>query len=210
MLSTKRMSTSAGHRRFAAAWDWLSRHESRRERRLRARLVGQARGDTLEIGYGVGSNWPHLPGGVRYVGIEPDPFMRERAERHRPPGRDLDLRDGDAQQLDFPDRSFDTVIGTLVLCTIPDPAAALREIRRVLRPGGSLLFWEHVNAGSRPGRMILGAITPLWSRLGGGCHPNRDTLAAIRAAGFNVAELHHGKIGPLPAIVGRAVPVGES
>ncbi|MEJ5222082.1 MAG: class I SAM-dependent methyltransferase [Tepidiforma sp.] len=198
------MPSSAGHRRFAAAWDWLSRHESARERRLRARLAGQANGRVLEIGYGVGSNWPHLPEGVEYVGIEPDPYMRERAEHHRPPGRDLDLRDGDAQALDFPDASFDTVIGTLVLCTIPDPAAALREIRRVLKPGGRLIFWEHVNAHGRAGRLALAAVTPLWSRVGGGCHPNRDTLETIQAAGFAVEDLQQGKIGPLPAISGVA------
>lgn len=200
------MPSSAGHRRFAAAWDWLSRHESARERRLRARLAGQATGRVLEIGYGVGSNWPHLPADVDYVGIEPDPYMRERAERRRPPGRELDLRDGDAQALDFPDASFDTVLGTLVLCTVPDPAAALREIRRVLKPGGRLIFWEHVNARAKAGRLALGAITPLWSRVGGGCHPNRDTLQAIEAAGFAVEDLRQGKIGPLPAISGVARP----
>lgn len=200
------MPSSAGHRRFAAAWDWLARHESARERRLRARLTGQATGRVLEIGYGVGSNWPHLPADVDYVGIEPDPYMRERAERRRPPGRELDLRDGDAQALDFPDASFDTVLGTLVLCTVPDPAAALREIRRVLKPGGRLIFWEHVNARAKAGRLALGAITPLWSRVGGGCHPNRDTLQAIEAAGFAVEDLRQGKIGPLPAISGVARP----
>lgn len=198
------MSNAAGHRRFAAAWDWLARHESARERRLRARLAGQAAGRILEIGYGVGSNWPHLPADVSYVGIEPDPFMRERAERHRPPDRQLDLRDCDAQALDFPDASFDTVLATLVFCTIPDQQKALREVRRVLAPGGRLLFWEHVNAGSRLGRAVLNAITPLWKRVGGGCHPNRDTLQAIREAGFSVQELKVTKIGPLPAIVGVA------
>ncbi len=198
------MTSAAGHRRFAAAWDWLARHESARERRLRARVVGQATGRTLEIGYGVGSNWPHLPPGVEYVGIEPDAYMRQRAERHLPPAARLDLRDGDAQALEFPDSSFDTVIGTLVLCTIPDPGRALAEIRRVLRPGGQLLFWEHVNATSKLGRLALHGITPLWARIGGGCHPNRDTLEAIREAGFEVAELRRGRIGPLPAISGVA------
>lgn len=198
------MASTSGHRRFAAAWDWLARHESARERRLRARIVGQAEGRVLEIGYGVGSNWPHLPPGVEYVGIEPDPYMRERATRHIPPAAQLDLRDGDAQALEFPDASFDTVIGTLVLCTIPDPGRALTEIRRVLRPGGRLLFWEHINARARPGRLVLGAVAPLWSRIGGGCHPNRDTLETIAAAGFEIIDLRHGKIGPLPAISGVA------
>jgi ubiquinone/menaquinone biosynthesis C-methylase UbiE len=200
------MPAFTGHRRFAAVWDWLSRHEGARERRLRAKLMRQASGRVLEIGYGVGSNWPHLPADVEYVGIEPDPYMRERAERRRPPGRTLDLREGDAQALDFADASFDTVVGTLVLCTIPDPEKALAEMRRVLRPDGRLLFWEHVNARSRLGRGILGALTPLWSRVGGGCHPNRDTLEAIRRAGFDVQELRTLRIGPLPAVLGAAQP----
>lgn len=141
---------------------------------------------------------------IEYVGIEPDPYMRERAVRHRPPGIELDLRDGDAQALDFPDGEFDTVVGTLVLCTIPDPAQALAEIRRVLRPGGKLLFWEHVNARARLGRVALHAVTPLWARLGGGCHPNRDTQAVIESAGFSFEELWSLRIGPLPAIAGVA------
>jgi SAM-dependent methyltransferase len=201
------VSATAGHRRFAAAWDWLARHESPRERQLRERIVGKAEGRVLEIGYGVGSNWPHLPQGVSYVGIEPDPYMRERAERHRPAGLELDLRDGDAQALEFPDGEFDTVIGTLVFCTIPEPDRALAEIRRVLRPGGKLLILEHVNARGRIGRAALHAVTPLWARMGGGCHPNRDTQKIIEAAGFSFESIRNLRVGPLPAIAGVARPI---
>lgn len=194
----------AGHRRFAALWDWMSRHESSQERKLRGEVVGGSSGRVLEIGYGVGSNWPFLPPSVDYTGIEPDPFMRARADHHRPAGRELTLLDGDAEALQFPDGSFDTVIGTLVFCTIPDRDRALSEVRRVLRPGGEFRFWEHVRASGRAGSTFQSALTPLWKRLGGGCHLNRDTEAAMRAAGFDMVDLRHVKIGPLPAIVGMA------
>ena len=195
----------AGHRTFARVWDWMSRHEGRRERRFRAEVAGGARGETLELGYGVGSNWPFLPPEIEYTGIEPDPFMRERAGRNLPPGRGaFHPMEGDAQALCFPDANFDTVIATLVFCTIPDADTALAEARRVLKPGGELRFWEHVRAHGRFGSRAQDLITPLWKRLGGGCHPNRETLAAIRHAGFEVASLREVKIGPLPAIVGVA------
>ena len=201
--------TAAGHRKFAAIWDWMSRHEGRREQQFRSEVVGGSAGTTLEIGYGVGSNWPFLPPSVDYTGIEPDPFMRERAGHHIPAGRQLTLLDGDAQSLAFADASFDTVIGTLVFCTIPDAERALAEVRRVLKPSGEFRFWEHVRAHGRVGGVAQDAITPLWKRLGGGCHPNRETRAAIERAGFEFVRLRSAKIGPLPAIVGAATPVSS-
>src|SRR5215213_3365834 len=119
------MSEFCGHRKFAAVWDFASRHEGRSELALRQEVTSAARGRTLEIGFGVGSNWPYLPPNVEYVGIEPDPHMRERAAAHVPAGRHLTLDEGDAEALDFPDASFDTVIGTLVFCTIGNPGRAL-------------------------------------------------------------------------------------
>jgi SAM-dependent methyltransferase len=195
---------TAGHRRFAALWDWTSRHEGRTERTFRDEVVRGAAGNVLEIGYGVGSNWPFLPAGTDYTGIEPDPYMRERAEHHLPKGRELALVDGDAQAMQFGDATFDTVIGTLVFCTIPDADRALAEVRRVLKPGGEFRFWEHVRSRGRAGSAFQTALTPLWKRLGGGCHLNRDTEAAIKRAGFDLVDLRHVKIGPLPAIVGTA------
>ena len=200
------MDESCGHRRFAAAWERYCRSEGPKQLELRREVTSGAKGRTLEIGFGMGSNWPYLPAEVEYTGIEPDPHMRERAEAYVPPGRALTLTNGDAHVLEFPDGSFDTVIGTLVFCTIPDARRALAEVRRVLKPGGEFRFLEHVRAKNRVGSLLQDAINPLWSRLGGGCHPNRDTLAAMRAAGFEVTSVRGVKVGPMPAIVGCATP----
>lgn len=201
------MATHSGHRGFAAFWEWMNRHEPRGEKELRARTAGGCRGVTVEFGFGAGANWAFLPEGIDYLGIEPDHYMRARAATHpRPSTRGFELRDGDAQALDLPDESVDTVLATLVFCTIPDAAAALREARRVLRPGGQLRFCEHVRpAGKVTGRAMDG-IAPAWSRLAGGCHPNRRTLETIDRAGFELTEIEHTKIGPLPAILGVARP----
>jgi ubiquinone/menaquinone biosynthesis C-methylase UbiE len=205
------MNECCGHRKFAAVWDFAARHEGRSELALREEVMSAARGHTLEIGFGVGSNWPYLPADVEYVGIEPDPHMRKRAAAHVPQGRHLTLANGNAEALDFPDAAFDTVIGTLVFCTIPDAGAALAEVRRVLKPGGEFRFLEHVRAKNRVGAAVQDAIRPLWSRLGGGCNPNRNTLALISAAGFEMAGIRNVKVGPLPAIVGGATkPIGSS
>ena len=194
---------SKGHRRFAAFWDWQARHESQRERDLRAEVAGAARGRTLELGYGVGTNWPFIPKNVEYTGIEPDPYMRERAVGRVPAGREFTLLQGDAQSLQFEDGSFDTVLATLVFCTIQEPEHALAELRRVLRPDGQFVFFEHVRAHSRFGAAIQSGLTPIYRRLAGGCHLNRDTQAATEAAGFDTT-VRRMKIGALPVIVGVA------
>lgn len=195
---------AAGHRIFARVWDWMSRHEGKRERRFRQEVMAGAKGSVLEVGYGVGSNWPFLPPDVEYTGIEPDKYMRERARRHALERDGFRALAGDAQALEFPEASFDTVVGTLVFCTIPDADAALAEVLRVLKPGGEFRFWEHVRARGGAGARAQDLLTPIWKQLGGGCHPNRDTLAAIRRAGFEVTSVREVKIGPLPAIVGVA------
>ncbi len=196
-----------GHRGFAAFWDWMGRHEPRNERRFREQTAGACRGRTLELGFGVGANWAYLPPVVEYTGIEPDPHMRGRAVRHpKPATAGFELRAGDAQALEFADHSFDTVLATLVFCTIPDAGRALREARRVLRPGGELRFCEHVRPMGPLAGPFLDGISWPWSRLLGGCHPNRRTLEAIQNAGFELVDLSQVKIGPLPAIVGVARP----
>jgi ubiquinone/menaquinone biosynthesis C-methylase UbiE len=168
---------------------WILERGSRRHEPLVAdrkrALLGDLSGDVLEIGPGTGVNFAYLPRSVRWIGVEPNAYLRERlrAEAARG-GLSAELHAGTAERLPLPDRSVDAVVSTLVLCSVPDVDAVLEEVRRVLRPGGRFVFVEHV--GAPPGtwlRAIQRLVRPLW-RVGGGCHPDRDTLAAIERAGF--------------------------
>ena len=152
----------------------------------RARLLKGARGAVLEIGGGTGASLPHYRDVDRVTLAEPDPSMRKRLgpklEAARVP---VEVSTAAAEFLPFHDGSFDTVVSTLVLCTVEDQESALDEIIRVLRPGGRLLFIEHVRS---TGSMVRwqDRIEPFWGRIFGGCHPNRDTVAAIEEAGFEI------------------------
>ena len=195
-----------GHRFFAAVWDQMARHEGKKDKEARSRVVGGVQGKALEVGLGVGTNWLYLPEGTDYVGIEPDPYMLSRARRNaKAQGRQFELQKVSVEELPFPDDSFDTVFETLTLCTIEDVPAALAEIRRVLRPNGQFRFWDHVRPHGRISGPLADGITPAWRRIGGGCNPNRETESAISAAGFEIRELSHSKMGPMPFILGVAV-----
>ncbi len=176
-----------GHPIFAALYDPIGASAERRwmgERRRR--LLAGARGAVLEIGGGTGANLPHYRDVDRVTIAEPDRFMRDRIGPKREDARaPVEVSAAGAEALPFPDGSFDTVVSTLVLCTVPDQEAALDEVRRVLRPGGRLLFIEHVRA-AEPMARWQDRLEPLWRRLLGGCHPNRDTVAAIEEAGFEI------------------------
>src|SRR5215204_239549 len=176
-----------GHPVFAALYDPKSASAERRWMGgRRRRLLAGARGAVLEIGGGTGANLAHYRDIDRVTIAEPDPFMRNRIgpklEEARVP---VEVSAAGAEALPFPDGSFDTVVSTLVLCTVTDQEAALDEVRRVLRPGGRLLFIEHVRAAGSAARW-QDRLEPLWRRLLGGCHPNRDTVAAIEEAGFEI------------------------
>lgn len=163
----------------------------------RARLLKGARGAVLEIGGGTGTNLPHYRDADRVTVAEPDPFMRRRLIPKLGAARvPAEVSAAGAEALPFHDGSFDTVVSTLVLCTVPDQGSALDEIRRVLRPGGRLLFIEHVRAPGSTARW-QDRIEPFWGRLFGGCHPNRDTVAAIEEAGFEI-ETFESFYPPVP------------
>jgi ubiquinone/menaquinone biosynthesis C-methylase UbiE len=157
----------------------------------RAELLAGVAGDVLEVGAGTGANLRHYPTTVRRLVVaEPEPHMRKRlARRLAEAGRAVELSEADVMALPFADASFDVVVCTLVLCSVPDPARALAEIRRVLRPGGRLVFLEHVAADERPDRLAWQRrLEPLWRHVAGNCHVTRRTGALIRDAGFVVDD----------------------
>jgi ubiquinone/menaquinone biosynthesis C-methylase UbiE len=158
-------------------------------RRQRSTLLGGARGRVVEIGAGTGLNIAHYPDGIaELVLTEPEPGMRRRLarrlQRHRRTAR---IVDAPAERLPLADASADTVVSTLALCTVNDPERALREIARVLRPDGQLLFIEHVRASSRFLAACQDNLLQPWRRFAGGCICNRPTVELMRACGFAVA-----------------------
>ena len=209
---TDEASATKGHRWFAAIYDRMMRMQERgRLGERRHELLAGLRGDVLEIGAGTGANFAHYPAGVRVTAVEPDAYMLKRARKRlalTPAAAAIEVRQAPAERLPFDDASFDTVVSTLVLCTVTDVPAALAEIRRVLRPGGELLLLEHVRGDGFLGH-AQDAIRPVWSWCSAGCQPNRRTEDAIRAAGF-APSVEHVKLEPwMPAIAGTARVAGS-
>jgi ubiquinone/menaquinone biosynthesis C-methylase UbiE len=158
-------------------------------------VCSQARGEVLEIAVGTGRNFPFYPEEVLLTGIELSPKMLDLARRRaRELGRDADLRVGDAHNLPFPDASFDTVVVTLALCTIPDDHRALAEAARVLRPGGQLLLLEHVRSSVLPVRLLQRVLEPLTLLLDHD-HLLREPLRHVEDAGLVVESLERSKLG---------------
>ena len=157
-------------------------------RRRRHALLASARGRVVEIGAGTGLNVAHYPDTVReLVLLEPEPGMRRKlARRLVRHGRPARICDAPAERLPLADESVDTVVSTLVLCTVDDPDGALREIARVLRPDGQLLFIEHVRASSRFLAGCQDKLVRPWRGFAGGCVCNRPTLQLMRDGGFAV------------------------
>jgi ubiquinone/menaquinone biosynthesis C-methylase UbiE len=179
-----------GHPFAAALYDPLMRVQDRLGLgRQRVRTAREATGRTLELGVGTGRNLPHYVNATEVVGVDPDPHMLRRA---RPRAAEapvpVELIEGSAEALPFADASFDTVVVALSLCTIPDPAAALREAKRVLRPAGRLVFLEHVRSDKPWVARLQDRLERPWMCAAGGCHPNRDTVASIERE-FDVQRL---------------------
>jgi SAM-dependent methyltransferase len=162
-------------------------------------LLTPLTGTVLEIGPGGGNNLAFLRRDVRWIGVEPNPFFHERLRaRGDRLGLDVDVRAATAEALPAADHSVDAVISTLVLCSVRDPSATLREVRRVLRPGGRFVFVEHVAAAHGTGlHFAQRALRPIWRAFSDGCHPDRDTGMLIEAAGFADVDLRRFTL-PVP------------
>jgi ubiquinone/menaquinone biosynthesis C-methylase UbiE len=196
---------------FAATYDRMSRKsEEAGLRDLRHGLLAGAGGSVLEIGGGTGANLLHYDGTVESLVVtEPDPAMLRRLQRNAREQTPLaKVLRAPAEDLPFEDGSFDTVVSTLVLCGVDDQERSLREIRRVLRPGGQLLFLEHVRSDD-PGLARFQDRINWLNRLVVGCDCNRQTLATIEATGFTVSRLEQTTIPKAPKFV-RPLIVGAA
>jgi ubiquinone/menaquinone biosynthesis C-methylase UbiE len=166
-------------------------------------VCSRALGEVLEIGVGTGRNLYFYPTEVHLTGVELSPKMLEIARRRaRESGIEADLRVGDAQHLPFPDASFDTVVATLALCTIPDDRRAVIEAARVLRPGGRLLLLEHVRSPLLPVRVLQSILNPLFVLLGKD-HLLREPLWHLESLGLVVEHLERSKLGIVERLVAR-------
>lgn len=183
--------------------------EADHRRRLLAGLVGSV----IEVGVGNGLNFSHYPDTVsEVIAVEPEPYLRDRAKlaaRHSTVR--ISVVDGDAEHLPLEYTSVDAAVVSLVLCSVANQQASLAEIRRVLRPGGELRFYEHVLASEPRLARLQRLLEPIWTRIAGGCRLTRNTLDAIRIAGFVIDEYEQFHFQPClatklaaPHIIGRA------
>ena len=178
----------------------------------RPRLVAGLSGRVVEIGAGAGATFPHYPPTVvSVVAVEPDQRRRVAAEQAARTARvPIVVVDGVAERLPLAAGAVDAAVASLVLCSVPDVAAALAELRRVLRPAGALRFLEHVLAERGPLRILQRAAAPIYSRMPGGCHVDRDAVASIARAGFAIEACDHfmradGAFEPaIPHVIGTA------
>lgn len=189
----------------------LGAHHSRLVTERKRALLAGLRGRVVEIGPGGGVNFPYYDASaVEWIGVEPNPFAHDRllaeAARHRVKAA---LLQGTAESIPVPDASVDAVVSTLVLCSVTSQAAALAEIRRILRPGGRFVFVEHVAAphGSLLRRLQRAVRSP-WRLAGGGCEPDRETATAIGRAGFSRVHLDRFAL-PLPVVSPHVAGVAE-
>jgi ubiquinone/menaquinone biosynthesis C-methylase UbiE len=196
---------------FATFYDRMTAGTERAGLAERRRdLLANASGKVLEIGAGTGLNLPHYPPAVEVVFTEPEAPMARRLERKlAQANRRAAVTLAPAEALPFADDSFDTVVCTLVLCTVSDPAKALSEIARVLRPGGQLLFLEHVRADDPGLARWQDRLAPLWRRFGHGCNCNRPTPSLIEGSALSLEQIEQDELPKAPPIV-RPLVVGRA
>jgi ubiquinone/menaquinone biosynthesis C-methylase UbiE len=176
---------------FPTFYDWMMRPLERRGfEEIRKKLVLKARGNVLEIGSGTGLNFPFYANAHNVTAIEPNSLMREKsASRLRKAPVLIAVISGNAEELTYLDNTFDCVVCTLVLCSVLNPSKALDEIRRVCKPNGQILLFEHVKVDQPVLSRIQGWLTPMWKRLCDGCHLNRNTLHLIKEKDFKITSI---------------------
>jgi ubiquinone/menaquinone biosynthesis C-methylase UbiE len=179
------------HPIFAATYNWIMIPQDWLGlRKQRQKVVSAAKGKVLELGIGTGLNLPYYRDVEKVVGIDPEPHMLKRAHRElKRAFVSVEFIQCSAEDLPFKNSSFDTVISTLVFCSIPEVDRATREVHRVLKPAGTFRFLEHVRTKTPILAKIQDTLTPGWKKLYAGCHLNRETLSIFRRNGFEIMEL---------------------
>ncbi|MGQ2940871.1 MAG: class I SAM-dependent methyltransferase [Blastomonas fulva] len=180
--------------------------------KARSRIVPRASGEVLELGCGGGINLDHYDRSriTRLSGVDPSPQLLDTARaKAQARGFDVDFRPGIAEALPFTDASFDTVLTTFTLCSVQDPRAVLGEMRRVLKPGGTILFLEHGAAPDAGPARWQQRIEPTWKKIAGGCHLTRPVSEAFRAQGFRLSDCHNRYMPKSPRFLGW-IEMGEA
>jgi ubiquinone/menaquinone biosynthesis C-methylase UbiE len=198
------VSREVHHPLFARLFDRVAAKTDRQgASEHRERLLAGLEGRVLEVGAGNGLNFGHYPATVsELVAVEPEDYLRGKAEQAAAVAPiPIAVVDGLADRLPAEDASFDAAVVSLVLCSVPDQGKALAEVRRVLRPEGELRFYEHVLSEERGLARVQNAVAWFWPWVGGGCHPNRDTLTAIDAAGFEIRRCERFAFRPSPVML---------
>ena len=203
--------TRARYQRISGLYDKMELFAERRYSEWRPRLWSMVQGPkVLEVGVGTGKNMPYYPEGVQITAVDLTPGMLAYAKKRAAElNIDVDLQLGDAQNLDFPDNTFDDVVSTFVFCSVPDPALGLKELLRVTKPNGRLLMLEHVRAGNELVGLLMDVMNPVMVRLSG-ANINRRTVEHVRQSGWQLEQVEDvGMKGVFKMVIARKVVASQ-